>query len=470
MRATTSCLFAVVLVSTLWLPTSSRAIEFNEVARFDVSFAFASDLVPDDGSVDDNPKYIGTNPLGIAWNGSKLYLAGHDNFGTSLLPIGLIEVLNPTRTGEVDLEDADFSEKFGTIFQPTGRGYTNLELQGRMLAAGYDEGSDTSNAIQLFDTANNTLLWDLSAAGITARGGAGLNFDPGFNSSSASQGVAWTAFGSGRRALLDTSDGSSTYVLSGDPLGFQWLPDTVPGGNIARDMAFDPDTGDIYVRRNNDVDAAERSGDNATTNRRTIVDDTTDAGAFKLGQKIEFIGDTEDGDLLIYNDSAIATTDQAFIDVVKVVDTDGVAQTATFNLIGGLTGADIGDSAGIYDFDYDPDSNTLAVLDFFNRNVFIFSVGTSTPSLIGDYNGDGTVNIADYAVWRNTLGATVTPFDGADGNGNGMVDAGDYTEWKTNFGQVAAVSALSATNVPEPRAALLAVVLAGLVAVSRHYK
>lgn len=471
MRPSALRLIVVVMVANLCYSAPSRAIEFNEIARFDVSFAFASDLVPDDGSVDDNPKYIGTNPLGVAWNGSKLYLAGHDNFGSSLLPIGLIEVLNPTRTGEVDLEDADFSEMFGAIFQPTGRGYTNLELQGNRLAAGYDEGSNTSNAIQLFDTDNNTLVWDLSAAGIVARGGAGLNFDPGFNGSGPSQGVAWTAFGSGRRALQDTSDGSSDYLLSGDPLGFQWLPDTVPGGNIARDMAFDPDTGNIYVRRNNDVDAADRSGDNATINRRTIVDDPTDAGAFKLGQKIEFIGNTEDGDLLIYNDSSVATTDQPFVDVVKVVDTDGVAQTATFNLLGGLSGADIGDGAGIYDFDYDPDSNTLAVLDFYNRNVFIFSVGAGTPLLIGDYNDDEIVNIADYTVWRNTLGATVAaPFDGADGNGNGVVDAGDYTEWKNHFGETTDFGALSTTSVPEPSTALLAVVVAGLVVVGRYYR
>ncbi len=278
-----SCHIAMLVFASM-IATVARTIEFNEIARFDVSFAFASDLDTEDEILDDNPKFIGTNPLAVAWNGSKLYLAGHDNFGSSLLPIGLIEVLNPTRTGINDLEDADFSAKFGDIFQPSGRGYTGLELSGNQLAASYDNGGNnppegTANAIQLFDTTDNSLIWDLTAAGLTSRGGAGVNFDPGFNGSSASQGVAWTTFGSGRRALQDAADGTTTYGLSADPLGFQWLPDAAPGGNIARDLAFDPDTGDVYVRRNNDIDAADRSGDNDTTNRRTIVDDASDAGA-----------------------------------------------------------------------------------------------------------------------------------------------------------------------------------------------
>ena len=58
---------------------------------------------------------------------------------------------------------------------------------------------------------------------------------------------------------------------------------------------------------------------------------------------------------------------------------------------------------------------------------------TETAAL-GDYNGDDVVDTADYTVWRNTLGATVTAGEGADGNGNGVVDVADYVMWKENFG------------------------------------
>ena len=50
-----------------------------------------------------------------------------------------------------------------------------------------------------------------------------------------------------------------------------------------------------------------------------------------------------------------------------------------------------------------------------------------------DYNGDGTVNGADYTVWKDNYGST-TNLD-ADGNANGVVDAADYTLWKDNFGR-----------------------------------
>ena len=52
----------------------------------------------------------------------------------------------------------------------------------------------------------------------------------------------------------------------------------------------------------------------------------------------------------------------------------------------------------------------------------------------GDYNRDGTVDAADYTVWRDNLGASVAPLTGADGDGNGVVDATDYAVWKSQFG------------------------------------
>lgn len=58
--------------------------------------------------------------------------------------------------------------------------------------------------------------------------------------------------------------------------------------------------------------------------------------------------------------------------------------------------------------------------------------------LPGDYNGNGTVDAADYTVWQDTVGST-TDFR-ADGSGpsvgvpDGVVNALDYEFWKANFG------------------------------------
>ena len=74
----------------------------------------------------------------------------------------------------------------------------------------------------------------------------------------------------------------------------------------------------------------------------------------------------------------------------------------------------------------------------------------------GDYNFDGTVDAADYTVWRNTLGSTTLVE--ADGNGNGVVDAADFTVWQSNFGS----GSSTATTVPEPTTvSLLLLALAG---------
>jgi hypothetical protein len=68
--------------------------------------------------------------------------------------------------------------------------------------------------------------------------------------------------------------------------------------------------------------------------------------------------------------------------------------------------------------------------------------------LLGDFNYDGTVDAADYIVWRSTRGQAGTMLD-ADGTGpsgtpDGIVDALDYQLWKQNFGatQSAASQAL----------------------------
>lgn len=72
----------------------------------------------------------------------------------------------------------------------------------------------------------------------------------------------------------------------------------------------------------------------------------------------------------------------------------------------------------------------------------------------GDYNDDGTVNLADYTVWRNSLGSTIAAGAGADGSGNGLIDLADYSLWRSNFGTTTATSLLTdgvpVNSVSEP--------------------
>jgi hypothetical protein len=76
--------------------------------------------------------------------------------------------------------------------------------------------------------------------------------------------------------------------------------------------------------------------------------------------------------------------------------------------------------------------------------------------LLGDYNQNGTVDAADYVVWRKYQGQSVMPGTSADGTGDGFVDEDDYGLWATNFGRAqapTAAAAVTAAVAPVPATA-----------------
>jgi cyclophilin family peptidyl-prolyl cis-trans isomerase len=92
-------------------------------------------------------------------------------------------------------------------------------------------------------------------------------------------------------------------------------------------------------------------------------------------------------------------------------------------------------------------------------NVAVSGTTMTLTVVAADYNKDGTVDAADYTVWRDNLGKTVTPFTNGDGNGDGKVDATDYSIWRNNYGETAGASsgsgATSGHAVPEPTSLVL---------------
>jgi hypothetical protein len=78
------------------------------------------------------------------------------------------------------------------------------------------------------------------------------------------------------------------------------------------------------------------------------------------------------------------------------------------------------------------------------------------PGPAGDYNDDGTVDAADFVVWRDggpLLNETASP---------GVVDQADFDAWRANFGATAGQGARTAA-IPEPAGLLLAALSAALL-------
>ncbi len=86
-------------------------------------------------------------------------------------------------------------------------------------------------------------------------------------------------------------------------------------------------------------------------------------------------------------------------------------------------------------------TNASAATDLYIKSIEI--LGAAPPGVPGDYNNDGTVNAADYVLWRNG-GPLQNEVDNP-----GTVDAADYTAWRTRFGNTAG-SGAGGSTVPEP--------------------
>jgi hypothetical protein len=142
------------------------------------------------------------------------------------------------------------------------------------------------------------------------------------------------------------------------------------------------------------------------------------------------------------------------LEIVRLAD--GLAQVATFVDTTELlrdeikttdTGFNVLDPTPFtYDsFDYVVFRNATNDWDYVLDN-FKVEVFGSNAGLAGDYNNDGSVNAADYVLWRKGTGTLANEV--AD---SGVFSAADYTEWRARFGNPSGSgSSLDGASVPEP--------------------
>lgn len=129
-------------------------------------------------------------------------------------------------------------------------------------------------------------------------------------------------------------------------------------------------------------------------------------------------------------------------------------------------------SFGDDDFGYTSDGNFLNRIApstygaaFAWDSVSLAVINLTPQGVAGDFNDDGTVNLADYTVWRDNLGAPAGTLD--NDPHNTAIGAAQYNTWRSNFGDSLPNSSLSSQAVPEPSTFLLAGVVVLLVASQR---
>jgi hypothetical protein len=97
-------------------------------------------------------------------------------------------------------------------------------------------------------------------------------------------------------------------------------------------------------------------------------------------------------------------------------------------------------------------------------------VQQAEPVVLGDYNQNGTVDTADYVVWRKLEGPGALPNEG--GVSNNVVDEADYRFWRSRFGDTAEDFFFYfpiASAVPEPSACVL-FAIGAMASTTRRYR
>lgn len=204
--------------------------------------------------------------------------------------------------------------------------------------------------------------------------------------------------------------GDLNIVSSGQPL------DTVITGNIIDEFNYGPDSPP-------DWDGTSITDSNPVHNG-TGSDDWTwrdDSSQFAPGTL----------DYILYSDSILTTANKYVLNTTIMTSSELSAS--------GLQANDVVVDPMDGFFDHLP-----LVVDFLSSFTQL--------SLEGDYNDDGSVDAADFTVWRDTLGQVGTGLD-ADGDGSGGIGLGDYAVWVQNFGT--SLSSSLVLSVPEPSAALI---------------
>lgn len=340
-------------VAAVALATSAQAAALYNIATVNLNATFTS------------TSGTGNQPGAVAWDGSSLFVAGYNNSGATGT-VGIVPITNVLTTPVIG---STFGSAASTV---NGRGYVSADVRGGSVVFGLDSGTTSTSAISSYSTstpATPTLNFSKAPAGRPHA----VAVDP----------IAGTG---NTTNVSSVFQGSSSLrrdnIISGTADGNVAAPSTLLG-TAYRDLDFNDANGDVYFRVNNLVARAIRSTATSFTAAgiTTIASPTT---ANNPGQNLAYLNSFPGGDLVIYNDRAATGTTQAFATVVRAVTPTGTAEPLTFSNADGSAAFTAANGTAWYDFSWDSASQTLAISDFSNRQVYIFA---AAPAVVPEPTG-----------------------------------------------------------------------------------
>jgi hypothetical protein len=422
------CLAAIAgLVATIGLPDSAMAVSLAPLLDFGGGDGW---LAP----FENDYLQAANNERGLAYANGHVYFASH----AGSPQVATVRILDPTTGSDLGGMDA------------TGIGGGNTFIINALAVDG-DGALYTSNlTTQSATSAFKVYKWatEVSAPVVVYTGDAGL---PG-----ARVGDTLAAIGSGANARVAAGFGATPVVAGNnsytiiDPtastataIAIATNPPTA--GDFRLGLTFTDATHVLGAQGSSIYRYTSFSGSTGTLIASPTIPDPPGATADRL-----LAYTTVAGTPIL----AVQSVGDAHVSIYNVTDPATPVFLASGRNVSGLLTAN-GNGSGQLAWGAttnNEDGSTSKLLYAMSTNAgiqaFRFTINEPVAAVAGDYNGNGTVDAADYVLWRNTLNQVVTAGTGADGDASGTVDAADYGFWRTRFGNVAGAGASAA--VPEP--------------------
>lgn len=336
---------------------------------------------------------------------------------------------------------------------PALTGVTDIDAVTLELRQRTDSGSsgdpitvEIHELLQEWNTAQVTAAE--ATTGVNWTGYTGIANDP-----AAAGGQALGALVSSVAGLDSTSITTPGGIIEFADNGgaFETLVEAALAGTGSVNLLMKADSGTEGLSSRNFMRFDEKNQSEPPVLSISFTGTTVDTGTFDI---------TGDFEMNSSSTLEVDVYDATFTDLLNVSGAADLAGLIDVNLVSGSplamndTVTVLSAAGGIVD-------NGISVAGPFTYNIMgndLVLTFTGLPVIPGDFNGDGTVNLADYTVWRDNLGGTFDLNGNGDESGGsaGVVDTADYQLWKSSFGNPAASAVAGpAAAVPEPAAGVL---------------